>query len=226
MKTSWKVELPQWALIAGMFLLAAVTWSSAPERIPLHWDLYGRPDGYGGKAEGLLAIPLLALGVYLLLVLLPRVDPGRANYASFAGAYAILRLSIIAVLAAVYSIIHTWIRGVALAVETLVPFLVGALFVVMGSLMGKVRPNWFVGVRTPWTLSSKRSWVKTHRMAGWLFVAIGLAVLGAALAGRPLVTLVVLAGLLATAIAWLLAYSYLVWRNDPEAHPPAGTRPA
>lgn len=87
MRTNWRTEWPHWAMLAAMFLLAAVTWRSAPDRLPVHWGLGGEVDRYGGRFEGLLGLPTLALGLYLLLRWLPRIDPGRANYAQFAGAY-------------------------------------------------------------------------------------------------------------------------------------------
>ncbi len=81
MRTNLRAELPHLAVIAAMFLLVAATWSSAPDRIPVHWDLAGQVDRYGGKFEGLLLMPLLTLGIYLLFLVAPRFDPGRANYA-------------------------------------------------------------------------------------------------------------------------------------------------
>ena len=99
MRTKLRIEAVQWAIIGAMFVLAAVVWPAAPDRIPVHWGLSGEPDRYGGKIEGLLLLPLATLGVYLAMLLLPRVDPKRANYAQFGGAYTVLRLSMVAFLA-------------------------------------------------------------------------------------------------------------------------------
>lgn len=179
MRVTWRSELPMWLLLAGMFALAAITWAWAPNRIPVHWDVAGQVDRYGSKAEGLLGIPLLAAGVYLLMLLLPRVDPGRANYDRFAGAYLVIRTGIITLLALLYGVVHLWIRGRQVDVTAVVPLLVGGLLVVVGNLMGKIRPNWFVGIRTPWTLSSQTAWSSTHRVGGWVFVGMGLVVMAA-----------------------------------------------
>jgi uncharacterized membrane protein len=93
-----------------------------------------------------------------------------------------------------------------------------------GSVMGKLRPNWFVGVRTPWTLASKRVWLKTHRLGGWLFIAWGpVELLAAWLVPHASGLTPVLALVL---LAILVVYSYLVWRDDPDKLPAAGTRPA
>ena len=105
------------------------------------------------------------------------------------------------------------------------PMLVGSLFVLMGGLMGKIRPNWFVGIRTPWTLTSKVAWVRTHRLGGWLFLAQGLLfILSGALRFAAFHYLVITT--MFVVIVTLFAYSYVVWRADPEKQSPAGTQPA
>ena len=212
-------ELPQWGLISGMFVLAAVFWGSAPDLIPVHWGLSGEPDRYGGKFEGLLGIPLLALGLYLFMLVLPRLDPRRDNYARFRGAYVAMRTAVILTLALIYGFVLLWIRGVEMDVSLVVALVVGGLFVVIGNLLGKIRPNWFFGIRTPWTLSSKRSWVKTHRMAGWTFVFLGIAVAVSGFVGSGTVVMVTALSLGAATILLVSAYSYLVWRGDPDAAP-------
>ncbi len=225
MKFTWRTEWPLWALLAAMFFLAAVTWQHAPDRIPVHWGLNGEVDGYGGKFEGLLLVPLIALGVYVMFLVLPKLDPGRANYAQFKGAYTLLRFSILAVLALVDGVIHLWIRGFITPMGMLIPMFVGVMFVAIGSVMGKIRPNWFVGIRTPWTLSSKRSWTKTHRMGGWVFMLLGILLVGAG-AFRSTGAMVAAFSVGGVGILGTIVYSYLLWRNDPDRVPPAGTLPA
>lgn len=225
MKIAWRDELPSWAVLFAMFLGAIITWPAAPEGIPVHWNIQGEVDRYGGRFEGLLGIPLLALAVYALMLVVPRFDPGRANYAQFGAAYGTLRLALLAVLAVLYGVVLLWVWGYEVQVETVVPLAVGTLFMVVGNLLGKVRPNWFVGIRTPWTLSSKRSWSKTHRMGGRVFIAVGLGFVAAGLLRTGWAAGLAF-GLLAAGVAWLMVYSYLVWREDPEKAPPAGTLPA
>jgi uncharacterized membrane protein len=162
METDWRVEAPQLAILVAMFALAVVTWPTAPDQIPVHWNIRGEVDRYGGRFEGLLLLPLIATGLYVLLRAVPRFDPGRANYASFATAFGVIRIASLAMLASVYAMVHLALRGRNVNVNVVVPLLVGALFVVIGTTMEKLRPNWFVGVRTPWTLSSKSAWARTH----------------------------------------------------------------
>jgi len=224
MRPTWKTELPLLVLLAAMFALGAVTWPDAPDRIPVHWNISGEVDRYGSRFEGLVMVPLIGLLVYALMLFLPRFDPGRANYERFAGVYYFLRVSVLAVMALIYGVIHLWIRGAEIDMGKFVGITVGALFFVIGNLFGKIRPNWFVGMRTPWTLSSKRAWTQTHRLAGWVFIAGGLAIMAAGILATP--SAVAVAGIvLFGGLGWATVYSYLVWRKDPDRIHPAGTSP-
>lgn len=226
MKATSRIDALQLTILGGMFLAAALTWPSAPERIPIHWNAAGEVDGYGGKFQGLLFLPCLALAQYVLLRFLPLADPGRANYASFQGSYDSVRLAVLVLLAAVYGMLLVSIRGGHVDVALVLPMLLGGLFVVLGNSFGKLRPNWFVGIRTPWTLSSKAAWTRTHRVGGWLLVVLGLAVIAVApFAGRRGLPWLIVGGSVAFAV-WSMAYSYWVWRHDPHKVPPAGTSPA
>jgi uncharacterized membrane protein len=225
MKLTWRSELPQLAVIAAMFVAAAWAWQQLPDQLPTHWNLQGEVDGYGGKFVGLLLMPIVAGGMYLLMLILPLFDPGKKNYANFAGVFNVIRLAITLFFAGMFAVTLLVDFGNHVDMTTYVCLATGALFIVLGNFMSKLRPNWFVGVRTPWTLSSKMSWNKTHRLAGWLFVAMGLLL---AIAGVVSVGWFFIATLTFDAIclAWIFVYSYLVYRDDPERTLPAssGTR--
>jgi uncharacterized membrane protein len=215
MKLSWRVEAVQWALVAAMFAVAAASWPAAPERMPIHWNIHGEVDGYGSRFVGLLLLPIVALGVYALMVVLPRFDPLRANYASFAGAYNLIRIAILAFLAGIYVVTVLAALGYSINMTTVVGLGVAALFIVLGGTMRSIQPNWFVGVRTPWTLSSKLSWTKTHRLAGWVFVGLGIlvGVWGWVQSGAMLGLMI---AAMVLAMTWIVVYSYLVYRRDPD----------
>jgi uncharacterized membrane protein len=222
---SLRRDLPAIVLIVGMFVLAAWAWPRLPETVPVHWGIDGSPDRYGSRVEGLLIFPVLTAVVYGLMLVFPRFDPGRANYAQFAGAYALLRGLLVAFLAAMEAVVVASQLGADVSVGDAMPFLTGALFVGLGGLMGKVRPNWFVGIRTPWTLTSKRAWTRTHRAGGWGMIALGLAMcVAGAFSGTA--AFVVLMGGTLLGVAALFAYSYAVWRDDPDRQSPGGTTPA
>jgi uncharacterized membrane protein len=214
MRVTWKTELPQLFLVAAMFVAAVLLWSSTPDRIPVHWNASGQPDHYGGKLEGLLLLPLTTLGVYLLLLLLPRIDPRRTNYAQFQNAYSIMRVAIVVFLVLTYGFVLLSLRGIELGVSVIL-ILAGMLLILVGALASRIRTNWYVGIRTPWTLTSELSWRKTHRLGGWLLAAVGLGFVASGLVGSATAFQMALIFLFVVVLL-LFIYSYLVWRADPE----------
>ena len=222
MKVSWRTEFPIWILLVGMWVAAGLAWPTAPARIPTHWGLDGQVNGYGGKFEALLLLPLIALLIYLIMLFAPRLDPGRLNYEKFAGAYTVLRLAVVAFLAVIYGLILAAMRGRSVDMQRMAPLLAGLLIVVIGSVIGKIQPTWFVGIRTPWTLSSKTSWEKTHRAAGRILTAGGLLLAAAGLSGSQAAVIAAFALFLAGMLG-VVVYSYLVWRTAPDRIPPGGT---
>lgn len=225
MKFNWRFELPQLLLVGAMFAAALWAWPQLPDRLPIHWNIHGEVDGWGNKFMGLLFVPLIVLGIYALMFVLPRFDPGKANYQSFQKVYGIIRLAIVAYMSAVYAAMLVAAFGHNVNMTSVILPLVGILFIVLGNFLSKIRPNWFVGVRTPWTLSSQLSWDKTHRLAGRLFIVMGLLFVPVALLQTmwSLVAVLICDGL---CLVWIVIYSYLVFRSDPHRVPPAGISPS
>lgn len=226
MKTTWKREWPHWALLGAMFGLALWRWPLTGDKVPVHWDSSGQIDRYGGKFEGLLLLPVLSLCLYGLLLTMPRFDPGRANYSQFAKSYGAIRLAVLTLLFVLYCTILLVTAGYKIDMASVVMSSTGVLFIVMGGVMGKIRPNWFTGIRTPWTLSSKTAWVKTHRAGGWTFIVVGILQIAAGMALPPAQALTLMLTLVVTSCLGLSAYSYLMWRDADDKAPPAGTLPA
>ena len=212
----WFWEAVQIGLITAMFAVAAIRWGSVPDRIPVHWNAAGQVDGYGGRFEGLLLMPLIALALYLLLLLIPRVDPAQRNYAAFAGTYLLLRVSLVIYLAFLALVTQLAIgREESVPVGNLIFGAVGVLFIVLGGAMGRLKPNWFAGIRTPWTLSSTRSWEATHRLGGRLFMGAGVLTVVAAVVGGAAAVITMVAAMIVVLVV-LTVYSYRVWRDDPD----------
>jgi len=222
-KSDWRLELGMLLVIAAMFAAAAAVWPSAPDAIPVHWNVSGEVDRYGGRFEGLLLLPLAALVIYLLMRYLPRIDPLRANYARFSGAYTAIRAAVLALMAGIYGMVIAWVQQKPVDMSKLVPAALGGLFLLLGSVLGRVKPNWFVGIRTPWTLSSARSWERTHRLGGWLFMGLGLLFLLTGVFGLGSAGVGVFGAMLAVVVV-LFVYSYFVWRADPEKQAPGAPR--
>jgi uncharacterized membrane protein len=214
MKFKWRQEVISLLFIAAAFIFALVSWNSVPNRLPIHWNAAGKSDGYGGKFEGLLLTPLIAVGLYLMLLVLPAIDPRKENYQRMANTYSVIRL-VIVIYMSVFSVVLTFVaRGAALNIGLIVPVMVGALFVILGNYFGKLRQTWFVGIRTPWTLSSTVSWNKTHALGGKIFIGIGIGLIIAALIGKGWAfTVVIVAGTLG--LIYTIYYSYLIWKSDP-----------
>ena len=215
----------QLALAAAIVIAAAFAWPNAPERIPVHWNVHGAVDRWGGRVEGILALPAVVILLSVLQRVLPRLDPRRAEYAKFAGAWAGIWLATTVVMACVYAALLLAMHGHAVDMSRLGTLLVGGLFIVLGGFMGQLRPNWFAGVRTPWTMSSRTSWIRTHRLAGRMFIVTGVVVWAATLVSPPVAAYTLAAGVITTVIASTV-YSYVVWRDAEDKAPPAGSSPA
>jgi uncharacterized membrane protein len=212
-------------VVIAMFVASLLVWPSAPEIVPVHWGINGQADGYGSRAMGLLLLPAVTAVIWGLTAFLPRLDPGRANYAQMLGPWWLTRASIIGFMGVVHGASVYAILGYPLNMGAVLMPCMGLLFMVLGGVMGKIRPNYFFGVRTPWTLSSKLSWSKTHRLSGWIFVGTGLLTLLGGLY-RPEVGLgAMLVGLLGT-LPVIFGYSYWIWKQDPDRHSPQDTRPS
>lgn len=206
-------EWPALVLLLAMFAAGAATYPHLPELVPAHWNLKGEVDNYFSRFGGAFALPLLAGGIYLAMLLLPLLDPRRENYGRFSGAYRAVRLGLVLFLAA----LHTLILAVALGgpadlVLKLTPLVTGALLVVIGNYLPQVRPNYFFGIRTPWTLADEEVWRRTHRFSGPAFVLGGLVLMAAAFLPSP-ANFVAGMSAIAAAILASIVYSYLSFRS-------------
>lgn len=214
-KSLWqtlKSEWYQFIIILAPLAIALYYYPQLPDRLPTHWDIYGNIDGYSGKAFAVWFFPLLNLGLYFLMVLAPKIDPRRENYKRFAGAYRLVRLFLIIFLSGLNLVTLMAGLGYSIKVDLLVKLGVSLLFLIMGNVMGKFQHNYFVGIRTPWTLANEEVWRKTHRFSAKLWVASGIAcviltVLGTIWANYLFFALVVIMCLLP------LIMSYLFFRQ-------------
>jgi immunity protein, SdpI family len=214
MKTSWKDESVAILMLLAMFVIAAMMWSRVPDRVPVHWGWAGQVNRMGGRFEGLFVLPLAALGVYVLLLVLPRIDPRRAHYSAFASPYRTIRMLMVAMLFDLQLVIVPRLSRPDVPLVGGPVLVLAIMVIVLGNFLPKIQSNWFVGVRTPWTLSSEESWRRTHRLAGWLFVIAGVVTIAITLLW-PRAGMVVLLTSLMTSAAVSVVYSYLVWRRDP-----------
>ena len=201
-----------------MFGLSLYAWTQLPPdaEVPVHWNLAGEVDGYASKGLALFFTPLLTVGLVALLSVIPRLDPRRNNLYRSSTAYQVMCSAIVVLMLLIHAGVVLIALGVELDLTVVIGVGIGALLFVIGTQLENTRSNWFMGVRTPWTLESELSWRKTHQLAGRLFMAIGAISAAVALFGPPELYFWVLFGSLLGGIAWIIRYSYVVWRDDPD----------
>lgn len=169
-------------VLSGLFValsLAVSVWAypQVPDQMATHWNAAGQVDGTMPKLWGLFLVPALAAGTVAVFVVLPKIDPRRENYAPFRRYYN----GFIVVMAAFLAIIHTasvaYNLGYAIDMTATSVASMGLLLFYLGVLLDHAEPNWFVGIRTPWTLSSDTVWHATHHLGSRLFKLSGLLAL-------------------------------------------------
>ncbi len=208
-------------LSALLFAASGWAWQQLPmdARVPIHWNIEGKVDGYGGRGT-LFLLPGMVLGLTLLFAVLPRIEPRRVNLMSSFKAYRAVWLAVLSLLGGVQILIVQAALGKKVPMDKCIYLGLGFMMLVMGNFLGKVRSNYVFGVRTPWTLSSELSWNKTHRLAGRMFVIYGLLMLLAAMVQIPgkYILMGDLAGLFGILLI-VAGYSYRVWQQDPARSP-------
>ena len=185
--------------------------------MPIHWNVQGEVDGYGSKFWGLLLLPLVNTAVVILFAALPRIEPRRENFIRSHKAYFSFWAVFLVFMLVLHIALIAATLGYAVPIDVVVPVMTGLIFVVLGNFMGKVRSNYLMGIRTPWTLTSDESWNKTHRLGGKLFMLVGGLTILAALFWTPEATFAIMIGGIFIMLAVLFGYSYYVWKNDPNA---------
>jgi uncharacterized membrane protein len=211
-------DWPLWLLFALAFGAAAWVFGSLPERVPVHWNAYGQVDGWGSRMSATFGMLGMLAGTYALVALVPLIDPRRANYAKFLPTHRILRWAIVIVFLGIWAAALAAARGIPVRIDKVVPIVVSLLFIVMGNVMGRVRPNWFVGIRTPWSLSSDEAWRLTHRVSGRAWVIAGLISLAGALVGGLVAVVTMVVAIVAMA-AFPVVYSYFAYKRCQRESP-------
>ncbi|MEM1674114.1 MAG: SdpI family protein [Candidatus Bathyarchaeia archaeon] len=200
-------------VLAALSLCVSVClYPLMPEKVASHWNVRGEVDGYLPKLWGLFLLPIIFTGVALLLIAVPRIDPLKENIMAFRKYYDGFIILFSLFLFSIHLQVILWNIGVRVSPATTVPIGVGLLFFYIGILCENSRRNWFIGIRTPWTLSSDRVWEKTHRLGGKLFKAAGvIAMLGALIQEHAFI--LILAPIIFAA-AYTIVYSYVEYQKE------------
>jgi uncharacterized membrane protein len=201
------------ALIITAVAASLIAYPRLPETMPTHWNMSGQVDGWSSRIWGAWGLPLAMAVIWFTMRFLPHIDPRRANYEKFRGAYEALIVAILAFMLALHLVLLMSAMGTVVPMDRVIVAGVGALFIVIGAILPRARSNWFVGIRTPWTLSSEVSWERTHKLGGVLFMAFGAIALIVAAVAPGAVKLVLLGCGIPMAL-FLIIYSYVVWKED------------
>jgi uncharacterized membrane protein len=211
-KMAWITSV---ALIALAFALSALFYDRLPDPVPTHWGLSGEADGFTPKPWGAFVLPLMMGALVALFALLPRISPRGFRMDEFAGLWRGVVVATMAFMAVIHGLTIMAALGTGDAVNRGVPLALGALFVLLGNYLPKVRRNFFMGIRTPWSLAHEEVWARTHRLGGKTFVAGGLLAIAGAIMGLHAL---VLAGLVFAAIVPVV-YSYFACRAYEREQP-------
>ncbi len=204
-------------MIALALLAGALLWNQLPDQMASHWDINDQVNDYIPKFWGVFLMPLITSGMLILFLVVPGIDPLKANIAQFRESFNIFIVLIIAFMLYIHGLTLAWSLGFTnfKMSAAMLPFM-GVLFIAIGFMLRKAKRNFFIGIRTPWTLSSDSVWDKTHQLGSVLFMASGaLAIIGGFFGGMVAFWLMFIP--LIGSSLFLVIYSYVLYRNETKA---------
>ena len=204
-------------MIAAATLAGLLLWNRLPDLMASHWNVNDQVDGYISKFWGVFLLPLITLAMFALFLVVPAIDPMKANIAQFREAFNLFIILIIGFMVYLYGLTLAWNLGYTnFRMSGAMLPAIGLLFIFIGFMMRKARRNFFIGIRTPWTLSSDTVWNETHRVGAILFMISGtLAFIGGFLGGTTAFWMMFVPIIGST--IFLLVYSYVVYQRETRA---------
>lgn len=199
-----KSEVVALGIILLSFIIGIYFYNQMPEKMAIHWNVKGEVDSYASKFLGLFLIPVILLMIFLLFIAIPRIDPLKQNIEEFRKYY-------IGFLFYTYILTILWNYGFRFSIAQLITPAFGILFYYCGILIENAKRNWFIGIRTPWTLSNEEVWNRTHRIGGRLFKLAGI-ISFAGIALQKYALFFVLVPVLLVSI-YTVIYSYLEYQR-------------
>jgi len=161
-------------IISLSFIIAIYLYPQMPDKMASHWNIQGKVDGYMPKFWGLFLMPIVSIGLLFLFILIPKIDPLKENIEKFRKYFDGFIVLMIVFLFYVYLLTVFWGIGIRFNMTQLMMPALGMLFYYCGILIENTKRNWFIGIRTPWTLSNDTVWDKTHKIGGKLFKVAGM----------------------------------------------------
>jgi immunity protein, SdpI family len=217
-KFNYKREIIFWVIIIIPAIYLAYVWNALPERVPIHFDAKGEPNGWGSRASEFILIGINVL-TYLFLLFFKKIDPKNPGESYFTSNFYKFRIALIFFLSAIsVMVIHAGLPGNGLFNGQWMMALLFLFFAVLGNFMINLKPSWFIGIRTPWTLSNDVVWRKTHQLGGrvWFYGGLLCAALTFLLSGALLEALL-LTFVLGSAV-FFFVYSFWLFKQE-QKHP-------
>ena len=204
-------------LILVSFLIGAYLYPYMPEKMASHWDANGSVDGYMPKLWGLFLLPAISAILFLAFMLIPKIDPLKGNIEKFRGHFDVFILLLFVFLFYVHMLTMLWNLSYRFNIIQLLAPAFGLLIYYAGIMMENAKQNWFIGVRTPWTLSSEVVWDKTNKLAGKLFKVAGVLAAMGLIFPKYAIFLILVPVILAA--VYPIIYSYQKYQQEIEAGP-------
>lgn len=201
-----------WAVTGVVWMVAVAVYGVMPDRMATHWNATGMANGYSGKFWGLFLIPIIMVVIQGLFMVLPKMDPLQKNDRTYKEQFGTMSFIFALFMAYLFGVVAIWNMGIGFDMNRVLAPAFAGLFYSLGMLMKKVKRNWFIGIRTPWTLSSDQVWDRTHALGGELFKLSGLIALLGLVTPRYLIG-VMLVPVIASAVVSVV-YSYLLFRKQ------------
>lgn len=207
-----KLNLIAITVIVLSFLVGIISYQYLPEKIASHWNSLGEVDGYMSKFWGIFLIPFISVALFLLLYFIPKIDPLKENYKKFKTHYDSFILMMMLFMFYIYLLTMLWNFGIKLNMNlSLIPAL-GFLFIYIGIILKNVKRNWFIGIRTPWTLSNDKIWDKTHRLGSKLFILSGIITILGIFFPNYMIWFILIPIIFSSIIC--VIYSYLMYKKE------------
>lgn len=201
----------QIVLIALMYAFGILMFNNLADVIPVHWNFVGEPDNFINKSIVVYLFPLFLVALNVMFYFLPKIDPNKKKYKDFSFAWNVMKLAITVFFAYIYLVSLYAAYDSTVNVSSLVVGGIGVLFMLIGNYMGKIRQNYFIGIKTPWTLSNEEVWNKTHRLGGWVFLISGILFILGALFNQFLLAITIFVVIFILVVPIL--YSYIIFKR-------------
>ncbi|HRI05578.1 MAG TPA: DUF1648 domain-containing protein [Candidatus Dojkabacteria bacterium] len=193
------------------FVVGILFYPFLPDTISSHWNINGEVDGTMGKFWGVFLLPIISVVLSAIFIIAPKVDPNKESFEEYRNSYEKLVLYISVFFLGLYLLMLLWNIDIKIPVNIYFSLGLSGLLYNIALAMENVKMNWFMGIRTPWTLSSDRVWNSTHKLAAKLFKFSAIFVL-VGLLSSPLM-LVGLAPFVLSAL-YLVIFSYIEYRKE------------